>query len=280
MLAACWEAVGESSWEVSAAYARAEFERAQTRFYADLANPTNAWKFGRAAFDYAEFSTNDIQRASLARQGIAACRLAIARNDKIGAGHYYLAMNLGQLARTEFLGALRLVREMEREFQKAADLDPRLDHAGAPRNLGLLYREAPGWPVSIGNKRKSQPLSEEAIRLAPDFPENYLSLIESYLKWGEPDAARLELRALDAVWPAAKTNLAGPKWEQSWSRWTERRAAAQRQVDHKPAASSAASSNQINLEIGEIFCRRPPMVGLLWRKIRVKAPWASWQENS
>jgi hypothetical protein len=221
---------GVSSWDASAAFARTEFDHAQTRFYADLTNPTNAWKFGRAAFDLAEFTTNSVERAGLAKQGIAACRLGIARDDKIGAGHYYLAMNLGQLARTEFLGALRLVREMEHEFQTAVALDPRLDYAGPERNLGLLYREAPGWPVSIGNQHKARPLLETAVRLGSAFPENHLNLVESYLRWNEPDAARMALNSLDAVWPAARTNFTGVKWEYTWNNWTQRRAAARTQL--------------------------------------------------
>jgi hypothetical protein len=221
----------EAQWKASAAFAGSEFQRAQTRFQSDTKNPTNAWQFARAAFDFAEFSTNDTQRADLARQGIAACRALVARDPKIAAGHYYLAMNLGQLARTEFLGALRLVREMEREFQTAAALDARLDHAGPERNLGLLYREAPGWPVSIGSKRKSRPFSEQAVQLTPDYPENHLNLIESYLKWDEPVAAKKELHALDVIWPAARTNLTGEKWAHSWDNWSMRRDAAHQQLD-------------------------------------------------
>ena len=64
---------------------------------------------------------------------------------------------------------------------------------------------------------------KQAVKLAPDFPENYLHLIESYLKWNEPDDAKTELRALDAIWPAAQTTLTGAKWEQSWDNWSARR---------------------------------------------------------
>ena len=222
----------DAHWKISAEFARSEFQRAQSAFRSDAKNPTNAWQFARAAFDYAEFSTNNIQRAELAWQGIAACRALVAREPKIAAGHYYLAMNLGQLARTEFLGALRLVREMEHEFLTAAALDARLDHAGPERNLGLLYREAPGWPVSIGSQHKARPFAEQAAKLAPDYPENHLNLIESYLKWGEPDAAKKQLRALDAIWPKARTNLAGAKWAHSWDDWSLRRAAAHKQLDN------------------------------------------------
>jgi hypothetical protein len=221
----------ETNWNASAGFARLEFQRAQNAFRADAKNPAGAWQFARAAFDFAEFSTNDTQRADLARQGIAACRALVAREPKVAAGHYYLAMNLGQLARTEFLGALRVVREMEREFLTAAALDARLDHAGPERNLGLLYHKAPGWPVSIGSQQKARPLMERSVLLAPDYPENYLNLVESCLLWGEPGAAKKQLRALDAIWPAARTNFAGAKWAHGWDDWSARRAAAHKQLD-------------------------------------------------
>jgi hypothetical protein len=231
MLSAGILAAEDAHWKISNEFARSEFQRAQTAFRSDAKNPTNAWQFARAAFDVAEFSTNNAQRAELAQQGIAACRTLVKREPKIAAGHYYLAMNLGQLARTEFLGALRLVWEMEHEFLAAAALDSRLDHAGPERNLGLLYREAPGWPISIGSQHNARPFAEQAARLAPDYPENHLNLIESYLKWGEPDAAKKQLRALDAIWPAAQKNLAGAKWVHSWDDWSLRRAAVHKQLD-------------------------------------------------
>jgi tetratricopeptide (TPR) repeat protein len=222
---------GEEQTEISTAFAEAEFHRAQAKFQGDANNPTNAWQLARATFDFANYSTNDTQRAALANLGIAACRPLVTREPKLAAGHYYLAMNLGQLARTELIGALALVKEMEPEFQKAGKLDPLLDHAGPERNLGLLYRDAPGWPVSIGNPSKAEPLLKQAVKLAPDFPENYLHLIESYLRWNELDAAKKELRALDAIWPTARTNLTGDKWAQSWDNWTMRRNAARKQLD-------------------------------------------------
>lgn len=231
VLAAAIVLADEAQRTISAAFARSELERAQARFQADANNPTNAWQFARAAFDFAEFATNDTERAALANQGIAACRPLVAREPKIAAGHYYLAMNLGQLARTEFLGALALVKEMEPEFKTAGDLDARFDHAGPKRNLGLLYRDAPGWPVSIGNPSKARSLLKQSVKLAPDYPENYLHLIEACLQWNEPDVAKKELHALDAIWPAARTNLTGGKWEQSWDNWAMRRNAARQKIN-------------------------------------------------
>lgn len=217
--------------EIYTARAATEFQRAQARFQADPTNPTNAWQFAQATFDFAEFATTDSERAALANQGIMACRQTIARVPKSVAAHYYLAMNLGQLARTEFLGALKLVREMEREFKTASELDARFDYAGPERNLGLLYRDAPGWPASIGNRRTARFFLEQAVKLVPNYPENRLNLIESYLQWDEPAAAKRELQALEVIWPVALSNFTSVRWESSWSDWSTRRQAARQKIN-------------------------------------------------
>src|SRR5204863_9133981 len=98
--------------------------------------------------------------------------------------HYYLGMNLAQLAQTKMLGALKIVTQMEREFSIVRDLDEEFDQAGADRNLGLLYRDAPAIG-SIGSRGKARQHLEHAVKLAPPSPENRLNLIETYLKWGE-----------------------------------------------------------------------------------------------
>jgi hypothetical protein len=216
--------------KIFAARAATEFHRTQIQFQSDTSNTTNAWQFARASYDFADFATNDAQRAALANQGIAACRQIMVRQPKTAAAHYYLAMNLGQLARTEFLGALRLVKEMEGEFTTAADLDASFDFAGPARCLGLLYRDAPGWPASIGSKRKSLASLELAAKLAPDYPENHLNLAESYLQWHDSTAAKAELAALDLLWPKAQTNFTGVAWEQSWADWSTRRDAVRKKL--------------------------------------------------
>ena len=118
------------------------------------ANPGNddaAWQLGRACFDRAEYSRDSGERAALADEGIAACRKVIARQPSLAAGHYYLAMNMAQLARTKLLGALPLLSHMEAGWKTALSLDERMDYAGPDRYLGLLYRDAPSWPVSLGD---------------------------------------------------------------------------------------------------------------------------------
>lgn len=211
--------------------AEAEFHRTQQLFKADAGNASNAWVFARACFDLCDLGQPNARKAEIAKLGIAACRQLIARQPKSAPGHYYLAMNCGELADAEApsVAAYRLVHEIEREFKLADGLDGKLDFAGPARCLGLLYRDAPGWPFSIGNKWKAQEALERADRLAPGFPENQLNLAESYLQWRDQAGAEAILKKIDATWSAAQTNLTGIAWEESWRDWPIRRAAAKKQ---------------------------------------------------
>ena len=209
--------------KIFAARAEAEFHHAQIQFESNTNSSAAARQFARACYDFADFATNKTERATIANQGVAACRQIIARDTNSVAAHYYLGMNLGQLARTKSLGALKIIREMESEFKAAEALDPQFDYAGPERNLGLLYRDAPGWPASIGSKRKASDCLKHALQLAPDYPENHLNLIETFLQWHENDSAKSELKTLDALWPVVQKKFIGGKWGQSWNDWSARR---------------------------------------------------------
>ncbi len=78
----------------------AEFHRAQMQFQSNTNDAAAAWQFARACFDFNDFVTNNAERADLANQGIAACRHSLARESNSAPGHYYLAIELGQLADT------------------------------------------------------------------------------------------------------------------------------------------------------------------------------------
>jgi tetratricopeptide (TPR) repeat protein len=230
---------------VFAARAEKAFRLAQIQF-ASRTNDPAAWQFARACFDLADFATNNTGRATIATQGIAACRELLARETNSAPGHYYLAMNYGQLARAEApsLAAYRLVKQMEHEFKTAAELDKTLDYAGPARCLGLLYRDAPGWPFSIGSRHKAREWLEQAAKIAPDYPENQLNLAESFLQWHETDNAKSELTTLDALWPKAQTNLTDAAWERSWDDWFTRRDAARNKLGEIPTPVKPSKSSR------------------------------------
>src|SRR5262249_10988151 len=152
--------------------------------------------------------------------------------------HYYLAMNLGQLARTRGLGALKLVDQMEVEFNLARELDEHFDYAGPDRHLGVLYREAPAVG-SIGSRSNARKHLQRAAARAPEFPANGLNLIESYLRWNDRNGARRELKALETAWPKARTTFVGPTWADSWVEWNQRLQDIRKKIEEPSRAIEA-----------------------------------------
>jgi tetratricopeptide (TPR) repeat protein len=205
------------SFEASEAYTRA-----RSNYLAQATNANYAWKFAQACFEWADFASNDTQRAALAQEGIAAAQLATEIAPTNAAGHFYLAMNKGQLARTRTLGALPLVKEMEKSFLRAIELDPEFRHAAPPRSLGILYREAPGWPASIGNRSRARNYLEKAVELDPVYPENLLTLLEAYSRWDETEALQAGIARYQRLHQHAKETFAGPAWAESWIDWDSR----------------------------------------------------------
>lgn len=213
---------GINSFNQFASNALNAYQEARRQLDTAPSNSVLGWQFARACFDWAEYATNDTQRASLAEEGIGVSRGVVTRDPQLPAASYYLAMNLGQLARTRSLGALKLVSEMENCFHLVRRLDERFDFAGADRCLGLLYRDAPGWPISVGSRSKARRHLTRAVAVSPEYPDNRLNLIEALLQWGEREEAREAARAARDPLAKARRDLVGAKWEPSWVDWDGR----------------------------------------------------------
>lgn len=214
---------------------RAAFDTAQARWKQGSNSVQAAWEFGRAAFDWAEFATNDLQRSTVAELGIEACRRAIALDSNQVAAHYYLGLNLGQLARTKLLGALRLIDEMEVEWSTAIRLDPKFDYGGPHRAIGVLYRDAPGWPTSVGSEKKSRLHLEKAFELHPEYPGNRLTLYEGLVEWGDKRRVREKADETETFLRTARMAFSGDRWAWDWDDWDRRWAAVRRKAGVKPA---------------------------------------------
>lgn len=208
----------------------AAWKKAREAYQSDP-SPSNAVAFARLCFDAAEFSRNHTERESYARDGIGVGNRLAQEQPKMAAAHYYLAMNYGQLAVVKRMSALKLVDMIESSLLTAKSLDPNYDFAGPDRGLGLLYRDAPGWPISLGNKTKARTHLAAAGKLAPSYPDNLLNLLEAHVQWKERKVAREQLESITKQWPALKRQFTGEKWESAWADWDKRLAAAKRELD-------------------------------------------------
>ena len=110
------------------------------------------------------------------------------------AGHYWKAMHLSGLADIgSRLQGFKLLPQIMEELNRVLTLSETYEDAGAHRVLGRIYFEAPGWPISVGDKKKSLQHLETAVRLAPENSTNHLYLAETWLAMGQKDEARTEL---------------------------------------------------------------------------------------
>lgn len=208
------------------------------RFARDQTNAETAWRFAKSCFERADFSTNDTQRAAFAEQGIAASKRAIALNTNSAAGYFYLGVNLGQMARTKLFTALGLLDEMEVAWEHSIAIDPQFHFAAATRSLGLLYLDAPGWPLSLGSRGKARRQLQKAVELAPGYPENQLGWLEARLRWGEKRAVQAQIPAVEQLLRVARTNFTGEAWVFDWLDWDAR----WRRIKLRAEASSVARS--------------------------------------
>jgi tetratricopeptide (TPR) repeat protein len=192
------------------------------RFARESTNSHAAVEFARACFDRADFATNGAQRAAIAEQGIAASRRAIRLAPDSAAARFYLGVNLGQLARVRLFSALGLLNEMEATWKKSAELDATYNYAAANRCLGLLYFDAPGWPLSLGSRTRARRHLQKAVELAPDYPDNRLCLFEARLRWGEAKTVQSQFPAMEATLRSARTNFVGDAWARDWEDWETR----------------------------------------------------------
>lgn len=190
---------GGDSYGLTASQAESQWQAAQRAYQTNQFDLGIGIQFAQACFDRAEFAANSSERSNLAERGIEAAKEVIRRNSNSAPGHFYLALNLGQLARTRTFSALGLVSDMERHFLTAISIDPRFQHAAPERSLGMLYAEAPGWPTSIGSRSKARTHLQRAVELDPEYPENLLTWLETELKWGDRKKVQSRLPELDRL---------------------------------------------------------------------------------
>jgi hypothetical protein len=213
------------------AEAKAAYEAAQNAYSTNNSSSDAAINLARTAFDYADLAPNDQIRETVANHGIATAKLAISANTNSVAAHYYLALNIGQLARTKMLGALKLLTDMEQELKTVIRLDPKYDYAGGDRTIGVLYAEAPGF--SVGDKSKAKIHLAKAVELAPEFPDNHLCYLEAIAKWKDWKLLTEKLADYRATVPKAKEKFTGPEWGYEWHDWTRREKVIQQKLQKR-----------------------------------------------
>jgi hypothetical protein len=132
------------------------------------------WRAARACAWLAEDFTDKKTREQFAHHGVGYAKAAAALEPKSVEGHYYYGINTGLEATTRTFSAYPMVPRVRDEAKAAVKADSSFDHAGPLRLLGSVFAKAPPWPSSIGDLDEGKKFLSQAVKIAPEYPENHL----------------------------------------------------------------------------------------------------------
>ena len=157
-------------------------------------NPALLTRLARTCFILGDLAPIE-ERGRYYEKGLDYADKLLAQEPNGVAGHYWKALNFsGQADVGTRMQGFKLLPKIMEELKRVLALDQTYDDAGAHRVIGRIYFEAPGWPISVGDKKKSLTHLTTAVRLAPNHSTNHLYLAETMLDLGQKDQARAELQ--------------------------------------------------------------------------------------
>lgn len=168
---------------------------------AEGSNAEIQWRIARAYICLSDVSSSEDKKIYVQKAEIAA-RECIKMNEKISAGHSWLAAAVGNRAMYEGSKAkVHLCNEIKKELDRAIELDPNDDVAFSI--LGSFYRAIGkvNWVEKTlakaflgglppGGFAESEQALKEAIVIAPHTIRHWHELGMTYEAWGKKDEAK------------------------------------------------------------------------------------------
>ncbi|HUU01092.1 MAG TPA: hypothetical protein VM425_06630 [Myxococcota bacterium] len=143
----------------------------------------------RICFLLADREKNSKRRENLAAEGVRWAEIAVSQGAGLnGAVHYYLAVNLGLAVYGHTALAVKNLKRISAQLQKAVQLSPNVDSGGPYRVLGMLYLLAPPWPQGVGDGDKAIKLLTKVTKYYPGHPLNHVFLARALWEIEEEDA--------------------------------------------------------------------------------------------
>ncbi len=172
------------------------------------------WRAVRACAWLAEHLPKKKDREDAAMQGVSIGRDAVRRGSERVEAPYFYAVALGRLS--ELYSTYDYVKLMRRLAEQSIELDPRFDHAGPHRFLGLLFLRTEANPVfSIGTLDDALLHLKTAVDLAPAYGANQLAYGEALVEDDRYSDAHGHLSA-------ALRSAAPPGEEKAHAEWVAR----------------------------------------------------------
>lgn len=171
-------------------------KRSMSLFEAILkSEPSNydaLWQLARAIIWYGDHSPEE-QKVEIFSKGMDMAKKAIEANPNGIEGHYWLGSNMGKYGEARgIFKSLEYITPILQEMETILKIDP--NHYKAITVLGILYRKAPPWPVSVGDFDKSEEFLRRAVQLNPASLHSHLELGITFNKLKKWDLAKVEFQ--------------------------------------------------------------------------------------
>lgn len=153
------------------------------------------------------------------RKGFEAAAAAGGEIEE-GEAAYYYGTHLGMLIEDKGLTAVGEVGRFEEALHRALK-QPRTDRGGPLRALGMLYLQAPAWPLSVGDLEAALDYLERAANEYPDYPENHLFFAYALIEAGRKGEARERLKLADRALAEGEWGDYGPRWRGEMGKFEE-----------------------------------------------------------
>ena len=176
---------------------------------------TAALKAGNAS-EQAFHTGTRLQAKNEAEKGMALAARCIERYPEEAGCYYYHAVNTGLFYQARVIGYQEGIKSMLSDLNQVIHLNPAYENAGAYRILGQVYTELPQttlYPDGITRDlEKAEKYLQEAINLAPDYPENLLSSADTLLKLEKTEQAHAHIQKAKEKIPLWKRNTDYMRW--------------------------------------------------------------------
>ena len=153
------------------------------------------WRMGRTYFKLGEKSNAKSEKTRYFLLCIEYAGKTLKINSKSAQGYFFNGLCNGSLGQVQGLwSSLGKIKPFKNDMETAIRLDPSVNEGGPHRALANLYLKLPY--LLGGDLDRSIIHFREAVRLGPEFGENYLGLAEAYIQNEDFLLARDTLQAI------------------------------------------------------------------------------------
>ncbi len=159
-------------------------------------DPSCGWAYGLLAEIYYWAGTNAEPEEKLFYfgEGVSWGERGVEADEESIEANFWLAVNWGSFGNEKgIMQSLSLVTPIKETIEFVIERDESYFYGGPWRVLGRLYHKAPGFPFSVGDKKKSEEAFLKALDFGGNFYLNHIFLAELYISMNRQDDARKHL---------------------------------------------------------------------------------------